>query len=123
MKKTVVSIFLTICLALMLVGCGDKNNSATAPTNSPETSARPAGEDGNNASASPTGTGDMTDDNGMDNDKDGGLSNDIKEGADDIGDGVKDAVDGAEDGVKDAVDGAKDAVDGAMNDAGNTTGR
>ena len=37
MKKLIAIGLLTICLSAMMVGCGDKNNSATDPSNSPDT--------------------------------------------------------------------------------------
>ena len=64
MKKIIVTVFLTICLAIMMVGCGDKNNSATAPTSTPQASASPSSQ----ATASPAADNDPADDNDMDRD-------------------------------------------------------
>lgn len=92
MKKFIAIGLMTIFAATMMVGCGDKNNSATAPTDSPETTM-----DGNDNAVS-TDTPAATDD-----------TNDV---SDDVKNGVNDLVDGAADGVNDVVDG----VDNAVND-------
>lgn len=106
MKKVIMLGMLSTCLAVMLVGCGEKNNSATAPTETP------------NITKSPVAT--QTPGRGNDSGDDDGLSDDIKDGADAAGDGIKDAVDGAGDAVDGAVDGAGDVMDGALDSASDT---
>ena len=74
MKKFIAIGLMTIFAATMMVGCGDKNNSATAPTDSPET------------------TDDTND-----------VSDDVKNGVNDLVDGAADGVNDVVDGVDNAV--------------------
>lgn len=81
MKKLVVAM-IGVCMAMMLTGCGDKNNSATEPaaTTDPAVSTDAPGTDNND------------------------LSDDVKKGVDDAADGINDAVDDVDDAVDDMTD-------------------
>lgn len=104
MKRFLVTGFLTMCLMFTMTGCGeDKNNEATAPTNTPA-------EEATHTPAAAT----TTPNNDMDDNDD--LSEDIKDGVDNVGDGIKDAVDGVDDAVDDTVDGVDDAMDDNRDD-------
>ena len=98
MKKIVVFAMLVVCLSAMITGCGNKNNSATDPSASPETT--------NEATQTPTNENDntatpnATDDNKND---DNDLSDDLKDGVDDAADGVNDVIDGVDDAVDDVT--------------------
>jgi len=98
MKKIVVFAMLVVCLSAMVTGCGNKNNSATDPSASPETT--------NEATQTPTNENDntatpnATDDNKND---DNDLSDDVKDGVDDAADGVNDVIDGVDDAVDDVT--------------------
>ena len=90
MKKIVVFAMLVVCLAAMVTGCGNKNNSATDPSASPETTNE------NDNTATPNAT-----DNNKNDDND--LSDDVKDGVDDAADGVNDVIDGVDDAVDDVT--------------------
>ena len=88
MKRIIVTGFLVMCLATMLIGCGDRNNSATEPT----------------AQATSTAPADNAESNGGMNEEND-LSDDVKNGVDDAADGINDAVDNVDDAVDDMTDG------------------
>ena len=119
MKKLILTGLLTICFAFLLVGCGgDKNNSATEPTGTPQATDRavatetPKANDDSDAAAD-----DKTDAGDNATDDDDSVSDGIKNGTDKVGDGVKDAVDGVVDGADDMIDGAVDGIDDATDGA------
>lgn len=77
MKKLAVAV-LGMCMAAMLTGCGDKNNSATDSSMATE---RPASDNND-------------------------LSEDVQKGVDDAADGINNAVDDVDDAVDDMTDDA-----------------
>lgn len=118
MKKLLVGM-LAVCMAAVMTGCGDRNNSATQNSTAPEATMLVTAQPDNTTDTSPAA--DTTDDSSDDMDntdnsdntgKDGSVSDDIKRGVDDVGDGVKDAVDGVDDAIDDTVDGVDNAVNG-----------
>lgn len=115
MKKVIIGL-LAVCMATVMTGCGDKNNSATQNSAAPEATMLVTKEP--DAAISPEAdnyeaTDDFheTDTNDEDENKDD-LSDDIKDGVDHVGDGVKDAVDGVNGAIDDTVDGVDSAVGG-----------
>lgn len=99
MKKAAAVGLLAICLSTILVGCGDKNNSATDATDAPGSTAEATDNpmDTNTPEATDSASNDQMDNDGND------LSDDVKDGVDNAADGVKDAVDGVDDAVDDAT--------------------
>ncbi len=108
MKKGILTIFLLGSMMLVFTGCGNKNNSATEGTQSPEAT----------QSASPTDMPKETDAAPDDTD-DNMAGNAVKDAADGAGNAVKDAVDGVGNAADDVIDGAGDAVDDVTGDDNN----
>lgn len=110
MKKLLIGM-LAVCMAAVMTGCGDKNNSATQNSTEPEATMLVTAQPDNTEETAPS-MDTETDSPADPESTDGDVSDDIKRGVDDVGDGVKDAVDGVDDAIDDTVDGVDNAVNG-----------